>query len=486
MDFLPLFHKLQDRLVLVVGGGEVALRKARLLADAGARLRGGAPEGRAEPQSPAGGGGRFLRGLPPGGVRGGGGGRRRLAGVAGARLRVVAPEVRAELQSLAGDGGFFLRGYQPEDLQGVALIIAATDDEPLNAEISRQAQALGIPVNVVDAPKLCSVIFPAIVDRSPLIVAITSGGDAPVLARLIRAKIETWIPATYGQLAGLAKRFRAQVKGLFPDVQQRRVFWEDVFQGQVAESVFAGKLQEGQRLLEEKIAGIAPRTLGEVYLVGAGPGDPDLLTFRALRLMQQADVVLYDRLVAPAIIELCRRDAERIYVGKRVLRLKGGDPFIFGRGGEEIEELAAHGIPFQVVPGITAASGCAAYAGIPLTHRDHAQSVRFVTGHLKDGSSDLPWNELTASSQTLVFYMGLVGLPIICQQLIAHGRAADTPAALIQQGTTQNQRVFTGTLANLAELVAEHEVHAPTLVIVGAVVQLREKLAWFEGAQASV
>ncbi|MCZ4322724.1 siroheme synthase CysG [Pseudomonas anguilliseptica] len=464
MDFLPLFHKLQDRLVLVVGGGEVAVRKARLLSDAGATLR------------------------------------------------VVAPEVRGELREMASarNGEVLLRDYQSADLQGVALIIAATDDEPLNAQISAEAQALGIPVNVVDAPKLCSVIFPAIVDRSPLIVAITSGGDAPVLARLIRAKIETWIPASYGQLAGLAKRFRAQVKALFPDVQQRRVFWEDVFQGRVAESVFAGKLQEGQRLLEEKIAGIAPRTLGEVYLVGAGPGDPDLLTFRALRLMQQADVVLYDRLVAPAIIELCRRDAERIYVGKqraehavpqeqinqrlvslakegkRVLRLKGGDPFIFGRGGEEIEELAAHGIPFQVVPGITAASGCAAYAGIPLTHRDHAQSVRFVTGHLKDGSSNLPWNELTASSQTLVFYMGLVGLPIICQQLIAHGRAATTPAALIQQGTTQNQRVFTGTLANLAELVAEHEVHAPTLVIVGEVVQLREKLAWFEGAQANV
>ncbi|WP_394236738.1 siroheme synthase CysG [Pseudomonas anguilliseptica] len=464
MDFLPLFHKLQDRLVLVVGGGEVAVRKARLLSDAGATLR------------------------------------------------VVAPEIRDELREMASarSGEARLRDYQSADLQGVALIIAATDDEPLNAQISAEAQALGIPVNVVDAPKLCSVIFPAIVDRSPLIVAITSGGDAPVLARLIRAKIETWIPATYGQLAGLAKRFRAQVKALFPDVQQRRVFWEDVFQGPVAESVFAGKLQEGQRQLEEKIAGIAPRTLGEVYLVGAGPGDPDLLTFRALRLMQQADVVLYDRLVAPAIIELCRRDAERIYVGKqraehavpqeqinqrlvslakqgkRVLRLKGGDPFIFGRGGEEIEELAAHGIPFQVVPGITAASGCAAYAGIPLTHRDHAQSVRFVTGHLKDGSSNLPWNELTASSQTLVFYMGLVGLPIICQQLIAHGRVATTPAALIQQGTTQNQRVFTGTLANLAELVAEHEVHAPTLVIVGEVVQLREKLAWFEGAQASV
>ena len=456
MDFLPLFHKLQGRVVLVVGGGEVALRKARLLSDAGGQLR------------------------------------------------VVAPEVRGELTALAGEGRVHLRGYESADLQGVALVVAATDDEPLNARISAEAQALGIPVNVVDAPALCSVIFPAIVDRSPLIVAVTSGGDAPVLARLIRAKIETWIPSTYGQLASLAKKFRERVKQLFPDVQQRRVFWEDVFQGQIAESVFAGKLGEGERLLEAKIAGAAPRALGEVYLVGAGPGDPDLLTFRALRLMQQADVVLYDRLVAPAIIELCRRDAERIYVGKRraehavpqeeinqllvdlakqgkrVLRLKGGDPFIFGRGGEEIEQLAAEGIPFQVVPGITAASGCAAYAGIPLTHRDHAQSVRFVTGHLKDGSTDLPWTDLVAPGQTLVLYMGLVGLPQICQALIDHGRAADTPAALVQQGTTQNQRVFTGTLANLPQLVAEHEVHAPTLVIVGEVVTLREKLAWFD------
>ncbi|WP_460120061.1 siroheme synthase CysG [Pseudomonas sp. H3_G09] len=464
MKYLPLFHNLRGSRVLVVGGGEIALRKSRLLADAGALLR------------------------------------------------VVAPEIETQLAELvaASGGECLLRGYAEADLDGCGLIIAATDDETLNAQVSTDAHRRCVPVNVVDAPALCSVIFPAIVDRSPLIIAVSSGGDAPVLARLIRAKIETWIPSTYGQLAGLAARFRHQVKTLFPDVQQRRGFWEDVFQGPIADRQLAGQGAEAERLLQAKVDGEPMVTTGEVYLVGAGPGDPDLLTFRALRLMQQADVVLYDRLVAPAILELCRRDAERVYVGKRrsehavpqdqinqqlvdlakagkrVVRLKGGDPFIFGRGGEEIEELAAHGIPFQVVPGITAASGCAAYAGIPLTHRDHAQSVRFVTGHLKDGSTDLPWADLVAPAQTLVFYMGLVGLPIICEQLIKHGRAADTPAALIQQGTTMNQRVFTGTLADLPRLVAEHEVHAPTLVIVGEVVRLREKLAWFEGAQAQV
>ncbi|WP_409299659.1 siroheme synthase CysG [Pseudomonas sp. KCJK8993] len=461
MEFLPLFHKLRGSRVLVVGGGEIALRKSRLLADAGAQLR------------------------------------------------VVAPEIEAQLQELvvASGGQSLLRGYVEADLDGCTLVIAATDDQPLNAQVSADAQRRGLPVNVVDAPALCSVIFPAIVDRSPLVIAVSSGGDAPVLARLIRAKLETWIPATYGQLAGLAARFRTQVKNLFPDVQQRRAFWEEVFQGPVADRQLAGQGAEAERLLQARIDGQAPSARGEVYLVGAGPGDPDLLTFRALRLMQQADVVLYDRLVAPAILELCRRDAERIYVGKRradhavpqdqinqqlvelarqgkrVVRLKGGDPFIFGRGGEEIEELAAQGIAFQVVPGITAASGCSAYAGIPLTHRDYAQSVRFVTGHLKDGTTNLPWADLVAPAQTLVFYMGLVGLPVICEQLIKHGRAASTPAALIQQGTTSNQRVFTGTLADLPALVAKHEVHAPTLVIVGEVVQLRDKLAWFEGAQ---
>ncbi len=463
MDYLPLFHKLQGGRVLVVGGGEIALRKARLLADAGAALR------------------------------------------------VVAPEVDGQLAALAREGGgeVLVRGYQASDLEGCRLVIAATDDSALNAQVSAEAQARSLPVNVVDAPALCTVIFPAIVDRSPLVVAVSSGGDAPVLARLIRAKLEAWIPSAYGELAGLAARFRHKVKALYPDVNQRRGFWESVFQGPVAERQLAGQGAEAERLLQALVDGAPVQQGGEVYLVGAGPGDPDLLTFRALRLMQQADVVLYDRLVAPAIIEMCRRDAERIYVGKRradhavpqdkinrllvdlarqgkrVLRLKGGDPFIFGRGGEEIEELADEGIPFQVVPGITAASGCSAYGGIPLTHRDYAQSVRFVTGHLKDGTSNLPWDDLVAPAQTLVFYMGLVGLPTICAELIRHGRAASTPAALVQQGTTRNQRVFTGTLADLPELVARHEVHAPTLVIVGEVVQLREKLAWFEGAQDS-
>ncbi|WP_409287606.1 siroheme synthase CysG [Pseudomonas guariconensis] len=461
MDYLPLFHKLQGGRVLVVGGGEIALRKARLLADAGAALR------------------------------------------------VVAPEVDGQLAALAREGGgeVLARGYQPGDLDGCRLVIAATDDSVLNAQVSADAQARSLPVNVVDAPALCTVIFPAIVDRSPLVVAVSSGGDAPVLARLIRARLEAWIPAAYGELAGLAARFRDKVKALYPDVNQRRGFWEDVFQGPIAERQLAGQGSEAERLLQAKVDGAPVQQGGEVYLVGAGPGDPDLLTFRALRLMQQADVVLYDRLVAPAIIEMCRRDAERIYVGKRradhavpqeqinrllvdlarqgkrVLRLKGGDPFIFGRGGEEIEELAEEGIPFQVVPGITAASGCSAYGGIPLTHRDYAQSVRFVTGHLKDGTSNLPWDDLVAPAQTLVFYMGLVGLPTICAELIRHGRAASTPAALVQQGTTRNQRVFTGTLADLPALVARHEVHAPTLVIVGEVVRLREKLAWFEGSQ---
>lgn len=459
MDFLPLFHNLQGRLVLVVGGGDVALRKSRLLTEAGARLR------------------------------------------------VVAPQIEPELAELiARQGGqALLQGYAAEQLDGAQLVIAATDDDALNARVSHDAQARSLPVNAVDAPEHCTVIFPAIVDRSPLMIAISSGGHAPVLARLTRARIETLFPHSWGRLALLAQRFRSQVKAAFSTINQRRVFWENVFQGDIAERVFSGREDEAERLLVERLAQQKNQHYqGEVYLVGAGPGDPDLLTFRALRLMQQADVVLHDRLVPDSIIDLCRRDADRIYVGKarsehavpqdqinqllvrlaqegkRVLRLKGGDPFIFGRGGEEIEELAAHGIPFQVVPGITAANGCSAYAGIPLTHRDHAQSVRFVTGHLKDGTTNLPWQELVTKGQTVVFYMGLVGLPVICQQLIAHGRDPATPIALIQQGTTVRQKVLTGTLASMPALVEQTEIKPPTLLIVGEVVSLRDKLKWFE------
>ena len=424
-----------------------------------------------------------------------------------AQVHIVTLALCDELKNLADQhGGTYRLGpYQDEDLDDLVLVVAATDNQPLNEQISRLAQQKNIPVNVVDNPPLCSVILPAIIDRSPIVVSISSGGKSPVLARMIRSQIESMVPAAYGKLSAIAGSFRDRLKARMPDVDDRKNFWEDVLQGPIAEMVYSGKPEVAEKMLAEKIDTLEdPQPQGEVYLVGAGPGDPDLLTFKALRLMQKADVVLYDRLVASEIVDLTRRDAERIYVGKRradhavpqeginqllvkyasqgkrVLRLKGGDPFIFGRGGEEIEELAEHNIPFQVVPGITAASGCASYAGIPLTHRDYAQSVRFVTGHLKNGTSNLPWDELVHTGQTLVFYMGLVGLRDICSQLIANGRSAETPIAIIQQGTTANQRVVTGTLATMPDQVEQEKIKAPTLLIVGEVVELRDKLAWFE------
>ncbi|HHJ80752.1 MAG TPA: uroporphyrinogen-III C-methyltransferase, partial [Candidatus Tenderia electrophaga] len=328
----------------------------------------------------------------------------------------------------------------------------------------------------------------------------------PTLGRLLRARLETLIPHSYGRLADLARRFREPVKKRFKTMSQRRHFWEDIIEGPVAEMVYSNRDAEAEQALQKAIeqAGSEQLAKGEVYLVGAGPGDPDLLTFRALRLMQMADVVLYDRLVSPQILDLVRREAEQIYVGKkrayhavrqeeinqllvdlakqgkRVLRLKGGDPFIFGRGGEEISGLADEGIPFQVVPGVTAAAGCASYAGIPLTHRDYAQSVMFVTGQLKDGTVDLQWQALAQPRQTVVVYMGLAGLEIICNKLIEHGVSPDMQAALVQQGTTVSQRVFTGTLSNLSQLVSEHEVRAPTLLIIGEVVQLHERFGWYQ------
>jgi len=458
MDYFPVFLDLKNRLCLLVGGGEVATRKGRMLAKAGARLR------------------------------------------------IVAPEISAELRELAikNNGELHEREYQSDDLQDCVLAIAATDIESLNEQISADAQALHLPVNVVDTPALCTYITPAIIDRSPLVIAVSSGGEAPVLARLVRAKLETFIPASYGKLAQIASQWRDRIKSRFSDGDSRRKFWEKILQGPAAELMMNGQEDAANKFISDELAADQSQlTLGEVYLVGGGPGDPELLTLRALRLMQQADVVLYDRLVSDGVMELVRRDAERIYVGKRrsehameqeninqllvdlaqqgkrVLRLKGGDPFIFGRGGEEIELLAQNNIPFQVVPGITAASGCAAYAGIPLTHRDYAQSVRFVTGHLKSDNTNLQWPELANPTQTLVFYMGLVGLKEICESLINHGRASTTPVALIEKGTTQEQRVLISDLASIADVVAANDVHAPTLFIVGEVVKLHDSLKWF-------
>jgi uroporphyrin-III C-methyltransferase/precorrin-2 dehydrogenase/sirohydrochlorin ferrochelatase len=384
------------------------------------------------------------------------------------------------------------------------VVIAATDDDAVNRAVAAAARARRIPVNVVDQPALCSFILPSIIERAPLIVAVSSGGASPVLARLLRARLESLIPAGYGRLAALAGAFRDRVKARFKPPERRR-FWERVLQGPIAELVLSGRDGEARKALEEALDDTRLAFgSGEVALVGAGPGDPDLLTFRALRLMQQADVVVYDRLVSQPILDLVRLEAERIYAGKerakhalpqddinhllvrlaregkRVVRLKGGDPFIFGRGGEEIDTLAAEGIPFQVVPGITAAAGCASYAGIPLTHRDYSQSVVFVTGHLQDGSVNLNWPALAQPRQTIVFYMGLLGVDVLCRELAAHGLPAATPAALIQQGTTPQQRVLTGNLDTLPDIVHRSDVKAPTLIIIGEVVRLRERLNWFK------
>jgi uroporphyrin-III C-methyltransferase/precorrin-2 dehydrogenase/sirohydrochlorin ferrochelatase len=463
MEQLPIFLKLAGEPCAVIGGGEVAARKVALLLDAGAHVT------------------------------------------------VTAPQLCASLAELAQQNRIEHRPtlFEPAALAGVALVIAATDQREVNAEISRLARAQRTPVNVVDDPELCSFILPAIVDRSPVVIAVSTGGASPVLARLLRARLESLIPASYGQLASLAQRFRERVRRVLP-ASSRRPFWERMLQGPIAELVFSGRIKQAEEALERALEDSAQRgpQPGEVYLVGAGPGDPDLLTFAALRLMQQADVVLYDKLVSPAIVDLTRREAERIYVGKqradhtmrqeqinalmielakqgkRVLRLKGGDPYVFGRGGEEIESLSASGVRFQVVPGITAACGVAAYAGIPLTHRDYAQSCVLVTGHLKDGTMDLDWHGLARPRQTLVIYMGLLGLEALCKQLIAHGMPADMPAAVVQHATLPQQRVVTAPLEELASKVAAAGLRPPTLVIVGDVVKLRDKLAWYESRDA--
>ncbi len=466
MDYLPLFHNLKGRNIMVVGGGEIALRKVRLVQEASAIITIVAKD--------------FCPDLLEMDAAD------KKHGCNGLRLITAAYDHQHML-----------------DISNIVMVIAATNDRDLNRLVSEHAQSANILSNVVDDPGFSTVIFPSIVDRSPIQIAISSGGDAPVLVRLLRTKFEALLPAGMSKLGALAGSFRERVKAKFSNGADRKAFWEEVFYGPIAEQAYANNLDEAERLLTDKLDNTDEFKTGEVYLVGGGPGDPDLLTFKALRLMQQADIVLYDRLVSPEVLNLVRRDASRIFVGKtagdhpvtqeninqklvdyalegnRVVRLKGGDPFIFGRGGEEIETLAEHNIPFQVVPGITAASGCASYAGIPLTHRDHAQSVRFIAGHLRSGKMDLNWPELVQPNQTLVFYMGLSGMETICQHLKDHGLAADTPVALVEKGTTDKQRVFTGNLDTLPAIVREAGAKAPTLIIVGHVVSLHNKLNWF-------
>jgi len=425
----------------------------------------------------------------------------------GARVTVIAPELGARLAELTLVGALRHepKRFQPGDLLGAEIAIAATDDPAANESVSSAARSLKIPVNVADNSALSSFIMPSVVDRPPVQIAISTAGASPVLARKLRTTIEAVVPFAFGRLAALIRRFRPASKERYPDAGARRRFWEAVVDGAIGEAVLSGREKEAAEALERKLGeakgGAAPD--GMVYLVGGGPGNPDLLTLRALKVMQSADVVLYDHLVAPAIVDLARREAERIYVGKeqdnhalrqehinalmvrlaregkRVLRLKGGDPFVFGRGGEEIETLAENGVPFEVVPGITAAGGAAAYAGIPLTHRDYAQSCVFVTGHLKDGSVELPWDVLARERQTIIVYMGVRSLPTIAKRLIAHGLAPDMPAALVERATLPRQRVVTGTLTTLPGLAERDGVRPPALLIVGEVVRLRGKLGWY-------
>ncbi len=461
MDHLPIFLNVKGKRTLIVGNGVSAARKADLL----------------------------LR--------------------AGSDLTVVAPDLGEELSNLAQTYTFRHQasGLLAQDLEGCLIVFGCSSNEAVNQRLRGLAASAGIMINVSDNTENCDFIMPAVVDRTPLLIAISSGGTSPLLVRMLKARFETTIPAAYGRLAEFAGSYRDRIKELIPNLTRRRRFWETMVSGPVAEHIFSSQLTQAESLMESQLqkAAVAADqpSLGEVYLVGTGPGDPDLLTFRALRLMQQADVVLYDRLIGDGILNLVRRDAKRIYVGKlknnhavsqeeisqmlielaqqgkRVLRLKGGDPFVFGRGGEEIEALSEHGIAFQVVPGVTAANGCAAYAGIPLTHRDHAQACVFVTGHEKDGELKLNWTSLIQPRQTVVLYMGLSSLDAIVSGFVKHGAPPSTPAAVIEKGTRAGQRVITGTLESLLDKTSQAGVKSPALIIVGSVVSLRDKLSWF-------
>nr|WP_202628550.1 siroheme synthase CysG [Cronobacter dublinensis] len=451
---MPIFCQLRNRACLLVGGGDVAERKARLLLEAGATLT------------------------------------------------VNALAFAPQFEAWAEQGMLTLApgAFDARLLDECWLVIAATDDDEVNNAVSDAAEARRIFCNVVDAPKQASFIMPSIIDRSPLMVAVSSGGTSPVLARLLREKLEALLPQHLGKVAGYAGQLRRRVKQTFSSMSERRRFWEKFFVNDRLAQSLANDDEQAVTRITDTLLNEPLDDRGEVVLVGAGPGDPGLLTIKGLQQIQQADIVVYDRLVSDDIMNLVRRDADRVFVGKRagfhcvpqeeinqillreaqrgkrVVRLKGGDPFIFGRGGEELETLCEAGIPFSVVPGITAASGCSAYAGLPLTHRDYAQSVRLITGHLKNGG-EFDWHNLAAEKQTLVFYMGLNQAAAIQEKLIEHGMDPAMPVALVENGTSVKQRVVTGELTGLGALA--QQVESPSLIIVGRVVALRDKLNWF-------
>jgi uroporphyrin-III C-methyltransferase/precorrin-2 dehydrogenase/sirohydrochlorin ferrochelatase len=453
MDYFPIFLSLRGRRALVVGGGETAARKVRLLLKAEAAVA------------------------------------------------LVAPHLVPELAELASAGrlDWRPRGFVAGDVDDAVIVFAASDDEVADNAVASAATAAAIPVNVVDRPAVSSFVVPAIVDRSPIVVGISSGGAAPVLARRVRAQIEALLPAGLGRLARFADSFRGAVKAKIDAPGDRRRLWESVFDGPIAADILAGSESRARERMVSLVNRPAeqPPKEGMVYIVGAGPGAPDLLTFKALRAMQSADVVVYDRLIGDEILDYVRRDAERIYVGKAaanharsqdeinailveqaragriVVRLKGGDPFVFGRGGEEMTCLQAAGIPVEIVPGITAAVGCAAAAGLPLTHRDFAAGVNFVTGHGKsDREPELDWAALAASRQTIVVYMGVATSGAIAARLMAHGLDGATPVAVIENGTRPEQIVACGTVATLAETVRRRGIAGPALLVIGAVAAL--------------
>ena len=459
MSYLPLFIETTGKKCLIVGGGKVASRK--------------------------------------------------LIPILKAKMKVtlISPEVIEEIElnfQKNKNLKIIKRKFEPEDIEGQFLIIAATNEKTTNQKIAKLSKDNNILVNMAEDSLSGNTLIPSVVDRDPIKIAVSSGAASPILTRLVKTKLETVIPYSFSKLADIMMEYRDVVKKSFLKISDRRKFWEVFLDGPVSEMVLSGHIDKAKKALDESLKEnkFLEKT-GEVYLVGAGPGDPELLSFKALRLMQKADIVIYDRLVSRPIMNLIRQDAEKIYVGKqradhampqeninqllarlalegkKVLRLKGGDPFIFGRGGEEIESLIKDDIPFQIVPGITAASGCASYAGIPLTHRDYSQACIFVTGHLRDGTVNLNWEMLAHEKQTLIFYMGMHGSKIICEELIKHGLSDETPAALIVKGTTEDQEVIIGNLKNMPEIIMDRKIVPPTLLIIGDVVKLHNKLKWF-------